>query len=980
VGSLAVRVIRVIAAALLAVAAVAPAPLLAAEGSVERYDYDPLGRLIRVIDAAGKVTEYDYDPVGNIRAVRTGGSGSGLTPTVTGVSIASFRKGESAPVTVTGTNFTGARLTSVDPEIDASNVAVTATQLRFTVSATQAAIPGAKNFNITNSAGTANFSLTLAPPLPAATFNPQPFAVPPDNAPRTFNIVLSNADTVAHTVSLTLDNPAIATVTPASVSFAVGQTLATIQITGKTGGLSTVRLASATLPAASAPVFVTADFAGVRTAYAPLVGVVLEGSAGPGTPTTIDRLLSPAVGVALGAFFRGIEPRALVRGQTTRVVVSGANLQGVTGIAIAPSTGITVANVTPAPDGLSVAADLTVAADASVAQRQVVLSGTGGPFRPASADADRVWVVDGQPVITSIEPFQAAPGTSGITLRIRGRALQATQRILIPAASNVRISTAFTVNAEGTEIVGGMELPLNAVVGSYPVQVETAAGTSDGAPTPFNTFFVVNEIQAVYTPIFAPLVGVVNGTLPGTSVNVPLFSNAVGVALGAAVSGVAPRSAGIGQTTTVTLTGNALAGVTAAQITPADGVTVGPLTVAGDGRSATFDVTVTADAPRTLRRLRVLAGTAPVPFSQAELGSFLITQPVPVLDSVAPISLRAGDPPLVFTLRGRNMQLPSAVRFVPGTGIVVGTDLSANAEGTAATVSITVQAGAPTGQRTVVIETPAGTSSATATLANTVTVGTTISEQYDAIMAPLVGVQNGPLTGPQPITVGPLLSPLVGVVIEQPVPPGSSTYTLHSLPIGVALGPVATRLEQTSLVAGSSGVLTITGVGLDAVTLVGASPAAGITLGDPAVTGAGTQLTVPITVAAGTGATPRELQLVAGAVRVPFAQAASSVFYVAVGAPNIDSIDPTMGRQGEGIALLIRGDNLQFATGVLVEPAQGVAVVSAPAVNSSGTEATVSLRIAADAALGGRVIRIVTPGGTTSAVPEPANTFTVFTP
>ena len=40
--------------------------LFAAVTGASRYDYDALGRLIRVIDEQGRVTEYVYDPAGNL--------------------------------------------------------------------------------------------------------------------------------------------------------------------------------------------------------------------------------------------------------------------------------------------------------------------------------------------------------------------------------------------------------------------------------------------------------------------------------------------------------------------------------------------------------------------------------------------------------------------------------------------------------------------------------------------------------------------------------------------------------------------------------------------------------------------------------------------------------------------------------------------------------------------------------------------------
>lgn len=969
-----------LAFSLLAIPLMAAALLTAApsQAASERYDYDALGRLIRVIDAGGRVTEYDYDAAGNIRAVRTGGSAATLQPTITGVVPSGFRKAEAVQITVTGTNFVGARLNSADPEIDITNVAATATQFRFTASATDVAVPGTKNFTIANAAGTAAFTLTLAPQLPQATFSPQPIALPPDNTPRSFNVVLSNADTIAHTVNLTTDNAAVATVTPPSVTFAAGETSKTIQITGRIGGLTTVRTSSTTIASASAPVFVTTDFAGVRTTYAPMVGVIFD--APPvGTPLDINGLLSAAVGVTVGPYFNSLAPRALVRGQTTRLTISGGALQGVNAISILPAAGISISNLAAASDGLSVAIDVAVAADAAIVQRQLVLAGTAGPYRPSSANADRIWVVDGAPIITAIDPFQAAPGTTGITFRLYGRNLHAAERILIAPISNVRISTAFTVNSTGTEIVGGIEVPLNARVGSYPVQVETPAGISDATATPANTFVVVNEIQSVFAPIYAPLVGVSNGTPTGGTLTGPLFSESVGVTYGTAISNVAPRSGTIGQTVTLTFAGTDLTGVTAVQITPSTGLTIAAPVVTGDGRSATVNVAVAADAPRTLRRLRVVAGSETVPFTLPELANFLVTEALPEVDSVSPIALITGDPPLTFFVRGRNLQSATAMRFVPGSGITVGSNLSVNASGTEATVSITVAPTAPVGTRVAIIDTAAGSSSGVAGTTNTVTVANNVAASYNSIVAPLVGVQNGPVSGPQPITLDPIVAPLVGVLVQQTPLPGSSTYPLFTPSVGVALGAAMYQVSQTPLLAGSGGTLTITGVNLQGVTAVSVSPATGITLGSPSVNGAGTVVTVSATAGAGLSTSSRLIRVDAGAARVPFANAAQSTLFVNAAAPRIDSIDPILATVGDNVTLLIRGANFQFATAVVAEPAAGVRVTTAPVVNAAGTEATVSLQIPNDAALGARVIRIVTPGGgITTDVAAPANTFTVF--
>src|SRR2546425_1234908 len=61
----------------------------AADAGQERYDYDALGRLIRVIDEQGRVTEYVYDAAGNLLQVITGGTAQ--APTVTAITPTSIR-------------------------------------------------------------------------------------------------------------------------------------------------------------------------------------------------------------------------------------------------------------------------------------------------------------------------------------------------------------------------------------------------------------------------------------------------------------------------------------------------------------------------------------------------------------------------------------------------------------------------------------------------------------------------------------------------------------------------------------------------------------------------------------------------------------------------------------------------------------------------------------------------------------------------
>lgn len=174
-----------------------------------------------------------------------------------------------------------------------------------------------------------------------------------------------------------------------------------------------------------------------------------------------------------------------------------------------------------------------------------------------------------------------------------------------------------------------------------------------------------------------------------------------------------------------------------------------------------------------------------------------------------------------------------------------------------------------------------------------------------------------------------------------------------------------------------SGTLTVSGVGLDTVSAITINPATGITVGTPTIQPDGLLLSVPVTLASDAPAGIKELKLANGATPLLFSEASAARFVVAAGEPRIDSIAPILARQGDTVTLTVRGAHLTNTT-VLVEPAAGIVLGSPPDISADGTQITLGLYIPADAALGGRVIRIQTPGGITTDQPEPANTFTVF--
>ena len=97
--------------------------------ATERYDYAPLGRLIRFVNTQGQVTEYVYDPAGKLREVHH--SGQIEAPSVISYSPDTLRRGECVSVLASGMGPTASRVTSSLPKLQISNVRVDANSVRF---------------------------------------------------------------------------------------------------------------------------------------------------------------------------------------------------------------------------------------------------------------------------------------------------------------------------------------------------------------------------------------------------------------------------------------------------------------------------------------------------------------------------------------------------------------------------------------------------------------------------------------------------------------------------------------------------------------------------------------------------------------------------------------------------------------------------------------------------------------------------------
>lgn len=474
-------------------------------------------------------------------------------------------------------------------------------------------------------------AITVRPVTQNVTVSPLPVAIPPDNIPRKITLKLAAVDAIDQVFTVSVADATVATVGAASVTIPAGQTTVQLQVTGKREGSTSISLVSSTLGTVVVPVYVTVEYAGINMSYAPLIGVVKESSAPATPPQNLSLLSSPSIGVAFGNYITGLAPNLLTIGTgPTTVTVNGEGLQNATSVIISPADGLTVGTFTSNPDGKSLTVPVTVAANAATTLRQVVVSKASGQYKASTPNADRLLISLPLPEVISVEPLFAVPGTSAMTLVVRGRNFQNAQSISITPPDGITVGGVPTVSADGTQLTATLSIAALATRGARVVRVTTPAGTSDGVGSSYNTFTLVSQVQDTITPVVSPLVGLVKETVapPPATQAYGLYSPALGIAKGATVSGVTPSVGAIGDTISMTITGNELQNVTAVQFNPGIGLTVGTPVIAADGKSLTVSVAVDVAAPLGVRALKVLAGTTVLPFSKADAGAFKVILPL----------------------------------------------------------------------------------------------------------------------------------------------------------------------------------------------------------------------------------------------------------------------------------------------------------------------------------------------------------------
>ncbi|WAC71437.1 IPT/TIG domain-containing protein [Roseateles sp. SL47] len=823
-------------------------------------------------------------------------------------------------------------------------------------------------------------SLTVEAPVPpGVSVEPTPIALPPDGKSRDITIRLSKADYRDNVLNFSISDVSKATVSPASVVVRAGQTTATATIVPKQAGTVSFIVESPTLQRVAVPLFITNDFSGVNTAYAPLVGVMVNAPLPGGTATRTAA--DAVVGVTVGSVVTQVAPRAWTKGSSNTLVIRGRALPAGAQVSVLPSTGVVVGSPVLNAEATELRVPVTAAVDAAVgARRLLVRDGANKEVLFADASQASVEVMNGLPSIRSITPIVVSRGDT-VKVVVRGENLQRGRLQLTPE-SGLLADAAPVVSSDGTELSAWLQVSSDAVLGDRLLQVVAPAGATSAVMTEANRMTVVARSLGQTGPIAAPVVGVMVGKVEQTRTT-HTATSLVGVLLGTGVNSVAPNIGVVGTTQTVTIRGAGLQLVSAVSMQPTAGVSVATPTVNESGTEMTVAVTVDSASALGARRLALTAANGlPVVFARPQDANFLISAPVPELIATEPQVLVSDGSTVRMNLRGRNLLNVVGARLEPSDGVTVTGPFNTNAEGTTLSFNISVAAGAGSGVRAVVVKSAAGESLATVQPGNLVRVAQRTAGSYASILSMPVGIQVGRGADTSSTYVDLISASPVGVQVGGAPPQETAPVQPASRPVGVAVGAFGASVSPSGWLQGSSGELLILGQGLDSVSAVVIEPATGLLVGAPVASADGSRLSVPLSVAPDAPLTARRLRLVTG-TGAPVSFAMPDVPRIGIGAiPTLTSLSPIVLEQGKPAALVVRGAKLKGVLMVQFEPADGLEAGSGLvwSQDNLGELLTVPVNVARGAPLGQRVLRLVVPGGSTSASSTAANTITVVTP
>ena len=504
-----------------------------------------------------------------------------------------------------------------------------------------------------------------------------------------------------------------------SVTFTIGGVAAPVAYAALVGsGLYQFNVTVPNVPNGDA--IVAAQIAGVQSQTGALI-TVQSPIAAPAAPQITS--VSPASGQ---------------RGSSVSLVISGANLSGVTAVQFSPSTGIAVTNVNATAS--QVTATVTIAASAPAGQASVSVS--VWPSAGISNALTFTTLASG-PQIASLSPASATPGST-VSLSIAGSNLSGVTGIQFSPSANItvtgigasasQVSATVAIDATaaaGTRSVsvtgpGGTSNALTFTIQSNPPQISSLSPSSATAGQTVNLVISGTNLGGTTGIQFSPSANI---TVTGIGASASQVSATVAIDAAAAagtrsvsvtgpggtsnaltftiqsnppqISSLSPSSATAGQSITLAIGGTNLGGVTAIQFSPSANITVTGIGASASQVSAT--VAIGAAAAAGTRSVAVIG-----PGGTSNALTFTILSNAPQISSLSPASATAGQ---TFTsaIGGTNLGGVTGIQFSPSANITV-SGIGASASLVSATVAI--DAAAAVGSRTVTVTGPGGTSNA----------------------------------------------------------------------------------------------------------------------------------------------------------------------------------------------------------------------------------------------------------------------------
>jgi YD repeat-containing protein len=385
------RTISAFTVGLVIVTALCVPMVVAQQGGTTFYGYDANGRLHVVVSPTGEAAVYEYDAAGNFTAIRRITADTlqlfGFTPTSgrPGDQVAFFGTGFGAGVSSVSFNGTAAQIVSVVANAVTATVPSAATTGLVTIAAAKGAVTTSTPFTVLA-------SVQVFPANAIVLVNQTFQFTAADSVSGDIGVTWSVNDVVG-------GNSSVGTITQSGLYTAPGQALGSVTIKATSNSTSTISGQAQVRvrdPNNLGAVFSRGVSVGIGlplVEFVPsrAVSVVIGHLPGDGTA------ISPAVTVTTGPAISAVSPASLVRGSTTTVTISGANLSGATAVGFFNSDGtqdtaISTAGITPSSDGMFLTLSVTVPSGGSIGLRTVVVATPAGISASQAAGSNTVQI------------------------------------------------------------------------------------------------------------------------------------------------------------------------------------------------------------------------------------------------------------------------------------------------------------------------------------------------------------------------------------------------------------------------------------------------------------------------------------------------------------------------------------------------------------------------------------------------------------